>query len=134
MRSGNLPSRYEVNTICPTTQATKSITNSDSVIYVTEPPYGFPDAGTLRIRQTTSATAANQEYVNYTGTTKYQQDVISVVAANDSIVVGTTTGLQGGGVQTVTFDRPFSNIVSGKTYYVAQVISSTAFSLSLIHI
>ena len=130
MRSGNLPSRYEVNTICPTTQATKSITNSDSVIYVTEPPYGFPDAGTLRIRQTTGGTTANQEYVNYTGTTKYQQDVISVVAANDSIVVGTTTGLQGGGVQTVTFDRPFSNIVSGKTYYVAQVISSTAFSIT----
>ena len=130
MRSGNLPSRYEVNTICPTTQATKSITNSDTVIYVTEPPYGFPDAGTLRIRQATSATAANQEYINYTGTTKYQQDVISVVAANDSIVVGTTTGLQGGGVQTVTFDRPFSNIVSGKTYYVAQVISSTAFSIT----
>ena len=130
MRSGNLPARYEVNTICPTTQATKSITNSDSVIYVTEPPYGFPDAGTLRIRQSTSATAANQEYVNYTGTTKYQQDVISVVAANNSITVGTTTGLQGGGVQTITFDRPFSNIVAGKTYYVAQVISSTSFSIT----
>ena len=45
-------------------------------------------------------------------------------------MVGTTTGLQGGGVQTVTFDRPFSNIVSGKTYYVAQVISGTAFSIT----
>ena len=130
MRSGNLPSRYEVNTICPTTQATKSFSNSDSTIYVTEPPYGFPDAGTLRIRQATSATAANQEYVNYTGLTKFQQDVISVVSANNSIVVESTTGLQGNGVQTVTFDRPFSNIVSGKTYYVAQVISSTAFSIT----
>ena len=130
MRSGNLPARYEVNTVCPTTQATKSITNSDSVIYVTEPPYGFPDSGTLRIRQATSATAANQEYVNYTGTTKYQQDVIQVIAANDSIVVASTTGLQGNGVQTITFDRPFSNIVAGKTYYVAQVISSTAFSIT----
>ena len=130
MRSGNLPSRYEVNTICPTTQATKSFSNSDSTIYVSEPPYGFPEAGTLRIRQATSATAANQEYINYTGTTKFQQDVISVVAANDSITVASTTGLQGNGVQTITFDRPFSNIVSGKTYYVAQVISGTSFSIT----
>ena len=130
MRSGNLPSRYEVNTICPTTHATKSFSNSDSTIYVSEPPYGFPEAGTLRIRQATSATAANQEYINYTGTTKFQQDVISVVAANDSITVASTTGLQGNGVQTITFDRPFSNIVSGKTYYVAQVISGTSFSIT----
>ena len=130
MRSGNLPSRYEVNTICPSTTATKSFTNSDSTIYVSEPPYGFPDSGTLRIRQTTSSVDANQEYVNYTGLTKYEQDVISVVSSNDSIVVGTTTGLQGGGVQTITFDRPFSNVVAGKTYYVAQVISSTAFSIT----
>ena len=56
--------------------------------------------------------------------------MISVVAANDSINVATTTGLQGNGVQTITFDRPFSNIVSGKTYYIAQVISSTAFSIT----
>ena len=130
MRSGNLPSRYEVNTICPTTQATKSFSNSDTTIYVSEPPYGFPESGTLRIRQATSATAANQEYINYTGTTKFQQDVISVVAANDSITVASTTGLQGNGVQTITFDRPFSNIVSGKTYYVAQVISGTSFSIT----
>ena len=130
MRSGNLPSRYEVNTICPSTTATKSFSNSDSTIYVLEPPYGFPDSGTLRIRQATSATAANQEYINYTGTTKYEQDVISVVSANDSIVVGSTTGLAGGGTQTITFDRPFSNIVSGKTYYVAQVISGTSFSIT----
>ena len=130
MRSGNLPSRYEVNTICPTTTATKSFSNSDSVIYVQEPPVGFPDSGTLRIRQTTSATAANQEYINYTGTTKFDQDIISVVAANNSIVVESTDGLVGNGVQTITFDRPFSNIVAGKTYYVAQKISQTSFSIT----
>jgi len=130
MRSGNLPSRYEVNTICPTTTATKDFSNSDSTIYVTEPPYGFPESGTLRIRQATSATAANQEYVNYTGLTKFQQDVISVVSANNSIVVESTTGLEGSGVQTVTFDRPFSNIVAGKTYYVAQSINTTSFSIT----
>ena len=130
MRSGNLPARYEVNTICPKSEATKSFTNSATTIYVDKPPYGFPDSGTLRIRQTTSATDANTEYINYTGTTKFQQDVITVVSGNDSIQVGSTTGLQGNGVQTITFDRPFSNIVAGKTYYVAQVLSSTAFTIT----
>ena len=130
MRSGNLPARYEVNTICPKSEATKSFTNSATTIYVDKPPYGFPDTGTLRVRQTTSAIDANTEYVNYTGTTKFQQDIINVVAANDSIEVGSTTGLQGNGVQTITFDRPFSNIVAGKTYYVAQVLSSTAFTIT----
>jgi len=130
MRSGNLPARYEVNTVCPQATATKSFTDTATTIYVDRAPYGFPDSGTLRIRQTTSATAANTEYVNYTGTTKFQQDVISVISGNNSITVGSTTGLQGGGVQTITFDRPFSNIVSAKTYYVATVLSSTAFTIT----
>jgi len=130
MRSGNLPARYEVNTICPKATVTKSFSNSDTTIYVASAPYGFPDSGTLRIKQTTSATAANQEYVNYTGTTKFQQDVTAVDAGNNSITVSDTAGLQGGGVQTITFDRPFSNIVSRKSYYVATVISTTAFTIT----
>ena len=130
MRSGNLPARYEVNTICPKATATKSFSNSDSTIYVEEAPYGFPESGTLRIRQATSATAANTEYVNYDGTVKFQQDVIAVVGANNSITVDSTTGLQGNGVQPITFDRPFSNIVSNKAYFVAQVLSSTSFSIT----
>jgi hypothetical protein len=130
MRSGNLPSRYEVNTICPRTSATKSFSNSDSTIFVSDTPDSFPATGTLRIRQTTAATSANQEYVNYTGTTKFKQDVLEVDSGNDSITVSNTAGLQSGGVQTITFDRPFSNVVSRKTYYVASVISVTAFTIT----
>ena len=130
MRSGNLPSRYEVNTICPKATSTKNIGSGDSTIYVNRAPYGFPDTGTLRIRQTTSATDANTEYVNYTGTTKFQQDVIATVASNNSITVGDTTGLQGGGVQTITFDRPFSNIVSNKAYYIATVTPPSQFTIT----
>lgn len=130
MRSGNLPSRYEVNTICPREQATKTIGSGDTTIYVEKAPYGFPSSGTLRVRQTSSATGATTEYVNYTGLTTFQQDVISTTSGNNSITVESTSGLQGGGVQTVTFDRPFANIVASKTYYVAQVISGTAFSIT----
>ena len=130
MRSGNLPARYEVNTIPPSTSVTKSFGSSDTTIYVKEAPLDFPDSGTLRIRQTTSATAANQEYVNYTGLVKFEQDVIAVTSGNDAIQVASTTSLQGGGVQTITFSTPFSNIVAEKTYYVASVISPTLFTIT----
>ena len=130
MRSGNLPARYEVNTIPPSTSVTKSFGSSDTTIYVKEAPLDFPDSGTLRIRQTTSATAANQEYVNYTGLVKFEQDVIAVTSGNDAIQVASTTSLQGGGVQTITFNTPFSNVVAEKTYYVASVISPTLFTIT----
>ena len=130
MRSGNLPARYEVNTIPPATTATKSFGSGDTTIYVKEAPIGFPDTGTLRIRQTTSATAANSEYINYTGLLKFAEDVIAVTSGNDAIQVGDTSALQGGGVQTIVFDRPFSNIVARKTYYVASVLSGTLFTIT----
>ena len=130
MRSGNLPARYEVNTLPPATIATKSFGSGDTTIYVKEAPIGFPDTGTLRIRQTTSATAANSEYINYTGLLKFEEDVIAVTSGNDAIQVGDTSALQGGGVQTIVFDRPFSNIVARKTYYVASVLSGTLFTIT----
>ena len=130
MRSGNLPARYEVNTICPKVESTKSIGSADSVIYVDKAPAHFPSSGTLRVRQTTSATAANTEYINYTGKIQFRQDVIATETAGDTITVASTTGLQGGGIQTITFDRPFSNIVAKRTYYVATVPSSTSFTIT----
>ena len=130
MRSGNLPARYEVNTICPKATATTSFANNAGTIYVAEAPYAFPTTGTLRIRQSTSSTAANTEYVNYTSKTTFSQDVIAVTSGNDAIQVADTTGLQGGGVQTITFTIPFSNIVARKTYYIASILSSTLFTIT----
>ena len=128
MRSGNLPARYEVNTIPPSVYAATTITNSASVIYTTRALEKFPPTGTLRIRQTTGTTTANTEYVNYTNKFSYEQDVISVDAGNDSIEVADTTGLANG--QPIVFNVPFSNIVANKTYYVATVFSSTRFSIN----
>ena len=47
MRSGNLPARYEVNTIPPATVATRTISNSDTTIYIADAPTHFPDSGSL---------------------------------------------------------------------------------------
>ena len=121
MRSGNLPARYEVNTIPPATTAAKTLSNTDTTLYVTDAPTHFPAEGTLRLKRSTSATAGVQEYVNYTGKTVFVQDVIGVSAATASITVESTAGLTTGGQQTIKFDTPFSNVVADKIYYVASV-------------
>ena len=121
MRSGNLPARYEVNTIPPATTISKSFGSGDTTLYTAAAPTHFPDAGTLRLRKTTSATAATIEYVNYTGKQVFVQDVTGVSASTDAITVPSTAGLSPGGQQTISFDNPFSNVVANKIYFVAAV-------------
>ena len=131
MRSGNLPARYEVNTIPPATTAAKTLSNTDTTLYVTDAPTHFPAEGTLRLKRSTSATAGLQEYVNYTGKTVFVQDVIGVSAATAAITVASTAGLTTGGQQTIKFDTPFSNVVADKIYYVASVdANGTDFTIT----
>ncbi len=129
MRSGNLPARYEVNTVPPKTTASRTFTSGDTTLYVANAPTHFPTSGTLRVRKTTGSTAGTQEYINYTGKVQFVQDVVSV-DAGDVISVASTTGLSPGGQQTITFDTPFSNIVANKIYYVAAVPSATTFKIT----
>jgi len=130
MRSGNLPARYEVNTICPRVSTAKSISNADSVIYCSKSLSKFPSSGTLRVKQTGSATSADTEYVNYTGKTDFVQDIISTESSGNTFIVASSSGLQPNGVQTITFDRPFGNIVAGKVYYIATVPNGTSFTIT----
>ena len=131
MRSGNLPARYEVNTIPPSTTASKTFSSGDTTIYLNTAPTHFPSSGTLRVKRTTSGTAGVQEYINYTGKTQFIQDVINVSGSANTIEVASTTGLSPGGQQTIIFDQPFSNIVANKPYYVAAVPSATTFKVTL---
>ena len=61
MRSGNLPARYESESLPPTTKITQSVGASDTFVGIASTA-GFPPAGTLLIRN-----AETYEYVNYTG-------------------------------------------------------------------
>jgi len=129
MRSGNLPARYEVNTLPPATISTKTFSNADTTLYVAAAPTHFPTSGTLRVKRTSGSTTGVQEYINYTGKTAFVQDVVNVLAG-DVIEVASTTGLSPGGQQTVIFDTPFSNVAADKTYYVAAVPSATTFKIT----
>lgn len=59
MRSGNLPGRYETQSIPPTSYLTSTLNASDTSISVASTS-GFPSSGTLCIRN-----ASTYEYVNY---------------------------------------------------------------------
>ena len=131
MRSGNLPARYEVNTIPPNTTTSKTFSSGDTTMYLNTAPTHFPTSGTLRVKRTTGGTAGVQEYVNYTGKTQFIQDVISVSGSANTIEVASTSGLSPGGQQTIIFDQPFSNIVANKPYFVAAVPSATTFKITL---
>jgi hypothetical protein len=61
MRSGNLPARYETNTIAPSTTLANTISVGETNLVVAN-TFGFPSSGTLLI-----ADSKNYEYVNYTG-------------------------------------------------------------------
>jgi hypothetical protein len=66
MRSGNLPARYEVNTLQPSTYITQTVNSVDAVVNVTDTSL-FPPAGSFRLRDIGDAGAI--EYVSYTGKT-----------------------------------------------------------------
>ena len=134
MRSGNLPARYEVNTVCPKSTLAATLSAVDTTLYIKRAPLDFPPTGTLRVRKTPpSGGASTTEYVNYSGKLEYKQDIIECNGASDTISVADVTGLSGGGVQPIVFDRPFSNVVAGKIYYVHSVqLSENTFKITTV--
>ena len=101
MRSGNLPARYESESIPPTTKITGSIGASDTFVGIASTA-GFPTAGTILIRN-----ASTYEYCNYagigttsmTGLTRGRSGSASLaltVASGSNVATATTTNLQVG--------------------------------------
>ena len=101
MRSGNLPARYETESLPPTTKITGSVGVSDTFVGIASTA-GFPTSGTIVIRN-----ANNYEYCNYTGIgstaitglTRARSGSTSLaltVASGANVATATTTNLQVG--------------------------------------
>ena len=101
MRSGNLPARYESESIPPTTKITGNVGASDTFVGIASTA-GFPTAGTILIRD-----ASTYEYCNYTGIgttamtglTRGRSGSASLaltVASGSNVATATTTNLQVG--------------------------------------
>jgi hypothetical protein len=101
MRSGNLPARYESESLPPTTKITGNVGASDTTIGIASTA-GFPTAGTIVVRN-----ANTYEYMNYagigttafTGVTRARSGSTSLaltVASGSNVATATTTNLQVG--------------------------------------
>lgn len=101
MRSGNLPARYESESLPPTTKITGNVSSSDTHIGIASTA-GFPSAGTILVRN-----ANSYEYMNYTGigTTAFtgitrtragNSSLALTVASGSNVATATTTNLQVG--------------------------------------
>jgi len=133
MRSGNLPARYESQSVPPTTQITTTVNTGDTYVGVASTA-GFPSSGTLCIRN-----AGNYEYVNYTGigTTAFTgltrakaggAVTVSVAqSSNSATSVGSTTNLQIGqrAIHSFLPDATFiTSIDSASTLTLSQAATS----------
>ena len=101
MRSGNLPARYESESLPPTTKITANVGASDTTIGIAS-TVGFPTAGTIVVRN-----ANTYEYMNYTGITPTtftgvtrarsgSTSLALTVASGSNVATATTTNLQVG--------------------------------------
>ena len=108
MRSGNLPGRYESQTLPPTTFLTGALLNTDSFVSVGS-TVGFPPSGTIVVRNATA-----YEYINYNG------------LSNDNRFLNLTRA-QAGASPTITFTSG-SNVATATTtgFQVGQRIIASA--------
>ena len=116
MRSGNMPARYEVNTIAPFTRITSTVSNTEVTAINVVTTAGFPTAGTLVISQSGN-TGAAIEYINYTGRTPTSFTGLTRAVTNLTGPLGLTGG---GGIspaQTYTFS---ATAPCGVTYFSPQ--------------
>jgi hypothetical protein len=100
MRSGNLPARYECNTIPPITYLTSTLANTNTTSMSVNDTSEFPSSGTLCIRGSGN-TGATIEYVNYTGKTSTTFTGLTRAVTNLSGPGGLTGG--GGTSTAATF-------------------------------
>jgi hypothetical protein len=116
MRSGNMPARYEVNTIAPYTKITGTVTNSEVSTINVVTTAGFPPAGTLVIAQSGN-TGAGVEYINYTGRGATTFTGLTRAVTNLTGPQGLTGGGGNGTAQTFTFS---ATAPVGVTYFSPQ--------------
>ena len=91
MRSGNLPARYETNTLPPSTVLTATLASGATASMTVASTTGFPTAGTLAVTAS-AATGAAIEYISYTGLT-----ATTFTGLTRNITNLSGTGFSGGG-------------------------------------
>lgn len=116
MRSGNLPSRYEVSTIAPFTKLTSTLSNSELGTMNVVNTDGFPPSG-VAVVQGSAATAAPIEYIRYTGKTSTTLTGLTRGVTN---LTGPRSLTGGGGAAAGTTFTFSATAPTGVTFYSPQ--------------
>jgi hypothetical protein len=116
MRSGNMPARYEVNTIAPFTKITGTVSNTETTSINVVTTAGFPPAGILVVTQSGN-TGAAIEYISYTGRTATSFTGLTRARTNLTGPLGLTGGGGNAAAQTFTFS---ATAPVGVTYFSPQ--------------
>jgi hypothetical protein len=116
MRSGNMPARYEVNTIAPYTKITSTISNSETGTINVVTTAGFPNDGVMVVAQSGN-TGAALEYISYTGKTATTFTGLTRARVNLTGPLGLTGGGGNATPQTFTFS---ATAPVGITYFSPQ--------------
>jgi hypothetical protein len=133
MRSGNLPARYETQSLPPTTALNATLNTSDTTANVLSTS-GFPSSGTIVVRDN------NQyEYINYTGITSTsftgltrQQaggtPTVNTTVGSNVVVVSANTGIQiGQRVSSANIpDGTFVTAIAGTNITLSNAATATA--------
>jgi hypothetical protein len=112
MRSGNMPARYEVNTIAPYTKLTQNLTSVETGTITVASTAGFPTSGTLVIAASGN-TGAAIEYINYTGRPTATTFTGLTRAVTNLTGPQGLTGGGGGTAQNFTIVNATSSVPSG---------------------
>jgi hypothetical protein len=130
MRSGNLPARYETNTLPPITRLTATLANNATTATVLDTSF-FPAAGFFKI---TSADGNTVEYINYTGKTSTTFTGLTRAKAgeaslNVTIGVGAVSGTVTSTANIQVGMRVVSSAFPDGTY-IASVVNATTLIFS----
>ena len=134
MRSGNLPARYEANTMTVMTKTTATLSNSETGTLFVEDTSQFPPAGLILVRN-----ANTYEYINFTaktattltGLTRAKAgaaaQTVTMSAGSTVGTVASNTGLQWGmrAVSTGFPDTTYIYRVNGNQIQFSQAATAT---------
>ena len=131
MRSGNLPARYETNTIAPRTYLTATLTSGVTTLCTVADTSGFPSAGTL-VLQAASNTTGAIEYITYTGKTAttftgLTRNSTGGTASSTTFTVSGVTTASAGGTAPISVELYSPTQASTVSHWGSSVIMDGGF-------
>jgi len=103
MRSGNICSRYEANTLAPYTNLASTLSNTETTSLTVASTANFPSSGTLIVTTPGNTSSATIEYITYTGITSTTFTGLTRAITNLTGPGGLTGGGGNGTAQTFTY-------------------------------